>query len=82
MNVRINAKFVRMILAERDMTVRDLGKVSEIHEQTIYRLMSGATFNSESLGKLAKALDCNPIDLIEAEGYPAPHVDAPVMATV
>lgn len=64
------------------MTIRDLGKVSDIHEQTLYRLMSGATFNSETLGKLAKALDCNPVDLIESDGYTDPHVDAPAMATV
>lgn len=78
MSVKINARFVKLVLADRDMTLRDLAKISGIHEQTLYRLMGGATFNSDTLAKLANALECNPADLIESKGYPPPHVEAPL----
>lgn len=78
MNVRINRKLVKLLLVEKEMSLRDLARVSDIGEATIYRIVSGAPFTSETLTKLAAALDCNPVDLIESEGFPPPHMDAPI----
>lgn len=77
MTVRLNSKFVKCILTDRDMTARDLAAAADISEGTMYRMMGGAAFTSETLGKLAKALKCHPIDLIEADGFATPHLDAP-----
>jgi DNA-binding Xre family transcriptional regulator len=75
--VKINAKFVRQMLIELEMDQQDLARKSGISEQTITRLLQGKPFTSDTLGKLAKALRCHPVDLIEGSGYPSPHVDAP-----
>lgn len=77
MTVRLNSKFVKYILTDRDMTARDLAAAAEISEGTMYRMMGGAAFTSDTLGKLAKALGCHPVDLIDAQGYMHPHLDAP-----
>ncbi len=77
MTVKLNRRFVLHTLTNRDMTARDLAALSGISEATMYRLMGGAAFNSDTLGKLAGALGCHPVDLIEAEGFERPHVDAP-----
>lgn len=77
MTVRINAKFVRQILATKDIDQRTLAERSGVSEPTITRLMQGRPFNSETLGKLADALECHPVDLIDANGFSSPHVDAP-----
>lgn len=77
MTVKINAKFVKQMLLERDMDQRGLAVGSGLSEITISRLMQGRPFSSETLGKLAKALGCHPVDLIDAKGYSAPHLVAP-----
>lgn len=77
MTVKMNARFIRHVLADRDMSARDLAAKAGIGEATIYRLMSGERFSSETLGKVAAALGCHPVDLIEAEGYNYPHLVAP-----
>lgn len=80
--VRINAKFIKQILIDMDIDQQVLAQRSGLSEPTISRIMNGRPFTSETLGKLAKALDCHPVDLIEANGFHSPHVDAsPVTAS-
>lgn len=76
MTVKINTKFVKQMLLERNMDQQGLAERSELSEITISRLMQGKPFTSETLGKMAKALGCHPIDLINAEGYSSPHLVA------
>jgi len=76
MAVKINERFVKTLLAEQGETVRDLAKRADMGEATLYRLMAGASFNSDTLDKLAKALDCAPADLISGDGYASPLVVA------
>lgn len=78
MTVKLNSKFVKYLLTDRDMTARDLARLADISEGTMYRMLSGEAFNTVTLGKLATALECHPIDLIEAEGFTPPHMVAPV----
>ena len=81
-NVKINAKFVKQILLNKDLDQRELAKLSGISEPTITRLLHGRPFTSDTLGKLAEALECHPIDLIDAMGFDAPHLGAPVATNI
>lgn len=72
MTVKINSRFVKTLLAEREETLRDVAARSDIGEATLYRILNGAEFNSRTLGKLAEALECAPADLISADGYHSP----------
>lgn len=71
--MKLNRRLVRLMLASRDMSVRDLARASGVHEQTLYNLMAGKDFTSGTLAKIAAALDCHPVDLIDAQGYPDPN---------
>lgn len=82
MTVKLNSKFVKHLLMDRDMTARDLAALAGISEATMYRVLNGEPFNSVTLGKVAQALGCHPVDLIEADGFTSPHVGAPVAETV
>ena len=78
MSVKINARLIRQLLAEKNIDQRTLSKLSGVSEPTITRVMHGKPFSSDTLGSLAAALDCNPRDLIEAPGHVDPLVVAPV----
>lgn len=80
--VQINAKFVRQMLLDLEIDQRELAKMSGVSEPTITRLLQGKPFTSDTLVKLAKALECNPIDLIDARGFASPHVGAPTFANI
>lgn len=82
MSVRINRSVVKAMLGAREMSLRDLAKESGIGEATIYRIMKGSGFTSETLGTLADALGCSPVDLIDPEGFVSPHMDAPPVEIV
>ena len=82
MSVKFNAKVVKKMLIDLDMDQKDLAARSGVTPITISRLMQGHPFNSETLGKVATALGCHPIDLIEAQGFASPHVGAPATATI
>lgn len=77
-NVKINSRFVKQILLDREWDQRELAKLSGISEPTITRLLHGKPFTSDTLSRLAEALDCHPIDLIDAKGFSSPHLGAPV----
>lgn len=81
-DVRINAKFVRQVLLDKELDQRELAKISGVSEPTITRLLQGKPFTSDTLGKIAGALGCHPVDLIDAKGYAPPHVDAPIITGI
>lgn len=70
------------MLLDRELDQRELAKISGISEPTITRLLQGKPFTSDTLGKLAGALECHPVDLIDAKGFASPHVGAPVIAGI
>lgn len=78
MSVKINAKFVRSRLVQLDSDQKGLAEAAGLTEATVSRLLNGGDFTSRTLGMLAKALDCSPVDLIQTNGYESPLVDAPV----
>lgn len=43
---------------------------------TVTRVLNGSMFDSATAEKMAKALNCNPIDLLTAEDFPDPNLVA------
>jgi DNA-binding Xre family transcriptional regulator len=80
MPVRIDRKLVKVRMAEKEWTLADLAHHSDVHENTLRRLLNGEKFQSDTLGRLAEALGVHPVDLIEADGYSYPHMDAPALS--
>lgn len=76
MSVRIHARFVRQKMLEKDLDQKGLAELTGMTETTISRLLSGKPFTSSTLEKLAKVLDCSPVDLVDPEGFPSPLVVA------
>lgn len=74
--VKINRKVVERLMFDKRMKQVELIKRSGISKPTIIRLMNGEAFDSVTLGKLANALECSPVDLIDPEGYARPHMAA------
>jgi DNA-binding Xre family transcriptional regulator len=64
MKVKINRQYVNTLLAARDMTSRDLARETGLGEATIYKVLAGSAFSSETLGKIASALEVDPGELI------------------
>lgn len=65
MAVRINRSFVKARLAQKDMTIGELADRVGVSTQTIHNLLNGAAFRTDTLGKLADALDATPSRLID-----------------
>ena len=81
--VQLNRRFIRMRLAELGETLATISERSELGAATWYRIVGNPEWNwkAETLATLARELQCSPTDLIEAEGYPSPLVEAPALAT-
>jgi len=59
---------LRQIMADRNMTNRELGKLVGIHETNISNMKRRDTMpriDGETLEALCKALSCTPADLLE-----------------
>ncbi|MBK8772781.1 MAG: helix-turn-helix transcriptional regulator [Rhizobiales bacterium] len=64
MTVKINRTFVQTLLAARGMTSRDLARETGLGEATVYNIMAGKGFTSDTLGQIATALNVTPSALI------------------
>jgi DNA-binding Xre family transcriptional regulator len=54
-------------------TQLELAQRADISEGTLVTMLKGGSFSRESLEKLARALECNPFDVLLTEGFPAPQ---------
>lgn len=72
--VKINREVVERLMFDKRMKQVQLIERSGISKPTIIRMLNGSPFDSVTLGKLARALECSPVDLIDPEGYPSPHL--------
>jgi len=79
--LKINSRFVKEMLFRTGMDQRTLAETAGISEPTMIRLMQGKPFTSETLGKLAEALECSPVDLLDVSEYASPHLAAPTPAS-
>ncbi len=64
MPVKINRIYVEHLLLNRNMTSRDLAKATGLGEATVYNVMAGKSFSSDTLGLLANYLNVPAEDLI------------------
>jgi plasmid maintenance system antidote protein VapI len=53
--------------------LQELAERAGIHPNTLTKVLSGESWTPETAVKLAVALNCNPIDLLVAEGFPDPN---------
>lgn len=80
---RVNKRAVRMFMAsEGIVTMKDLTARTGLTQLTLRRLLDGKPFASDTIKTLAKGLKCNPLDLLETDGFPDPHLGAPAFASV
>jgi len=76
--LRIDRKRVEALMEKKGLlTMQELAKASGVHANTLTVIMRGGNWNAKTAERLAAALDCNPVDLLVAEGYPEPFLAAP-----
>lgn len=64
----LDGKAIRKLLLEKKMTLRALAQKAAITETTAARLSrDGARANARTTGKLAKALDCEPEQILKRD---------------
>lgn len=81
MRTVVSKRKLKRWMAIRDFErFEDLAVAAKISPTTIYRIVETNKFNGKTLDAIAQALGVNPMDLLEAEGYPLPHMDAPALA--
>ncbi len=64
MSVRMNKLYLDHLLLNRGMSARDLAKATGLSEPTIYNVMAGKPFSSDTLGQIATFLNVPAGDLI------------------
>lgn len=65
--MRLNKEKMLVQLAERCMSVRDLADSYGCTKQRMYRLLKQQTTTVKTIGKLAKALNCDVKEIIDLE---------------
>ena len=65
--MRLNKEKVLVQLAERCMNQVDLARAYGCKQQNIYVLLNKPTSSIKTIGKLAKAIGCSVIDIIDLE---------------
>ena len=75
MNNMIDAKTIRVRMAELDMNNRDLARAAGISEATLYRVMRGEDCNVSTLYAIAGGLQL-PVKNLFANGSAAESVEA------
>lgn len=65
--MRLNKEKVLVQLAERCMNQVDLARAYGCKKQYIYVLLNKPASSTKTIGKLAKAIGCSPLDIIDME---------------
>lgn len=63
--MRINRKKLVLIMLDKDITQRELAENSGVSRATICSVKSGKSCSSETVQKIAKALDVDVTEIIE-----------------
>lgn len=75
--MRIDEERVRALMKENGLhSYQDLAAASGVHANTLTVVLRGGGWSAKTAERLAKALNCNPIDLIVTEGFPEPFLAA------
>ena len=84
----VNERQLRIRMAQANpaiLSLRALAKESGLSYKTVLDLVNGDAFSSPSIDKMARALGCHPLDILDDRSVPedaAPHAGAPALATV
>ena len=79
-SLRIDPQRVRILAALRGInTNEELAQRAGITQRTLTNIMSGKNARLDTVAALAKALESHPFDILVAEGFPSPHVEAPAI---
>lgn len=63
--MKIDKKKLTLAMARLCMDSADLEKIAELPRPTLNNAISGRGIRPSTLGKIARALNCDPADLIE-----------------
>lgn len=81
--IKIDREKVEHFMRMRNMrSLRNLAILAGVHYNTINNCLRDGKdngFSSDTLARLATALNCSPIDLMTCEGFAEPFSRAPVM---
>ena len=65
--MQVNKKSLELEMARACMNAKDISEASNMPESTVKNVISGRNVKPRTLGKIAKALGCDPLDIIEQE---------------
>jgi DNA-binding Xre family transcriptional regulator len=75
--LKMDTDMIRHLMVDRGIESQaELARKANMSQVTLVSILKGGAFTLESLEKLAGALAVNPLDLLIAEGYPAPQPSA------
>ena len=63
--MNISDKKLRKLLIDRDMKKKDLEKTAGISNYVISKMVRNENITVETVGKICKALNCTPNDIME-----------------
>ncbi|WP_312047520.1 helix-turn-helix domain-containing protein [Anaerotignum sp.] len=63
--MQLNKTKIQIKMAKECLNVNDLCKKSKIEKHTVYRIMNGSNCKPATVGKIAKALNCDVLELLE-----------------
>ena len=79
--MRLDERKLRIRMAEMGIrSIEELSRRSGVTRVTIYNMLSGEDYLVETLAKIAKALECNPFDILDMSEF-SPHAEAPASAS-
>ena len=66
--MKVNTKKLEIAMANACTSITNLCKETKLNYSTISRIKAGSDANPATVGKIAKALNVNVTEIIEAEG--------------
>jgi DNA-binding Xre family transcriptional regulator len=75
--IRVDRNRLNVIMQDRGITNVELARRMKVHKNAIVRIKKEQSTSLSGLTDLCAALNCHPFDLMIAEGFPDPLVDAP-----
>lgn len=84
MENKVYVDWKKVMLLVREIDLREYGNSEVVYLSkkmkrpwsTVKRIKDEGTTTLKTIGELANALGCHPVDLISAQGYPDPKSDA------
>lgn len=70
--MKIDKSMLELYMARKCMSVIELAKAAKISRETVYGIRKGENAKPETVGKIAKALDVDPI-LLLSDKYETPY---------